>query len=169
MKIFDGIEGIGSGAKCFLNKGSIATKAAGVADDFAIKKISNGADIGPSLVDSNIGQIGYDDFQRPTMTKFSVKYVAYFFFVFLCGVVPVFCFGVDGYQVKLLHDGTDSSPGGDDVFCFQLTFYLACAIDLAACTKDGTDFDLQLDRVIGKRLWMVIVSGTADAQDSAKR
>ena len=103
------------------------------------------------------------------MAEFSVDDIAYFVFVFLCRMMSVFSFGVDGYQVKLLHDGTDSSPGGDDVFCFQLTFYLACAIDLAACTKDGTDFDLQLDRVIGKRLWMVIVSGTADAQDSAKR
>lgn len=65
--------------------------------------------------------------------------------------------------MKLLHDAANSSSGDDDVFCFQFTFYLACAIDLAACAKDGTNLDLQVDRVIGKRLWPVIVSGTANA------
>lgn len=103
------------------------------------------------------------------MAEFSVDDIAYFVFVFLCRMMPVSSFGVNGHQLKFLHDAANSPSGDDDVFCFQLTFYLACAIDLAACTKDGTDFDLQLDRVIGKRLWLVIVSGTTDSQDSAKR
>ena len=118
MKVLDGVEGVGDGVKCFLNKGSVAAEAAGVADDFAIEKISNGTNVGPSLVDANIGQIGNDDFQRLAMTEFSVENVAYFLFVFPGRVVSVFCFGVDGYQVKFLHDSANSSPGGDDVFCF---------------------------------------------------
>ena len=118
MKVLDNVEGVGNGVKCFLNKGSVATKAAGVADDFAIEKISNGTNVGPSLIDANIGQVGNDDLQRFTMTKFSVENVAYFLFVFPGRVVSVFCFGVDGYQVKFLHDGANSSPRGDDVFCF---------------------------------------------------
>ena len=97
MEVLNGVEGVGDGVKCFSNEGGIAAKAARVADDFAIEKIGDGANISPSLIDADIGQVGYDDFQRPAMTKFSVENVAYFLFVFLCRVVPVFCFGVDRY------------------------------------------------------------------------
>lgn len=97
------------------------------------------------------------------MAEFSVDNIAYLVFVFLCRVMSVFCFCVDGYQMKLLHDAANSSSGDDDVFRFQFTFYLACAIDISACTKDGTNLDLQLDGLIGKGLWSVIIGGTANA------
>ena len=118
MEVLDSVEGVGDGVKCFSDKGCVAAEATGIADDLSVEKIGNGANVGPSLIDANIGQIGYDDFQWFAVTEFSVEDVAYFLFVFPGRVVSVFCFGVDGYQVKLLHDGANSSPGGDDVFCF---------------------------------------------------